>query len=52
MLNFGLKKAVSYEAPIVNKEELLFVTGLRFAPLSLTLSLLYPIQVQFSCAEL
>lgn len=29
VLNFGLKKAVSYEAPIANKQELLFVTGLR-----------------------
>ena len=29
VLNFALKKAATYDAPIANKQELLFVTGLR-----------------------
>lgn len=29
VLNFGLKKTATHEAPIANKQELLFVTGLR-----------------------
>jgi len=30
VLNFGLKKTATYEDPIANKQELLFVTGLRW----------------------